>query len=135
MYKPQIKEKFALTDLSRFGTRARKSVHPDVLIGDHPPFPMFREGDILDANGTLNLIGYMCDREGAYKELLQRLDSIDERIEEIEDVTAKVQELEDKHDRDVAVINNNIANIDNELQEFALRFVYDGLEENLYVNK
>jgi hypothetical protein len=32
-------------------------MHPNVLIGNYPPsHPVFKEGDILDANATLNLV-------------------------------------------------------------------------------
>ena len=51
-----IKDKHALTDLARFGTQARKHMHPDVLIGNHARCPSFKEGDILDANATYDLI-------------------------------------------------------------------------------
>ena len=52
-----IKNKHALIDLARHGTLARKHIHPDLLIGNYPVGKnVFREGDILDANGVLNLI-------------------------------------------------------------------------------
>lgn len=52
-----IKKKHALKDLAQFGTAARKDMHPNVLIGNYPPsHPVFKEGDILDANATLNLV-------------------------------------------------------------------------------
>lgn len=52
-----IKNKHALIDLARHGTLARKHIHPDLLIGNYCPGKnVFREGDILDANGVLNLI-------------------------------------------------------------------------------
>lgn len=52
-----IKNKHALIDLAKHGTLARKHIHPDLLIGDYPIGKnVFREGDILDANGVLNLI-------------------------------------------------------------------------------
>lgn len=57
MNKLGIKNKHSLRDLAHYGTESRKDMHPDVLIGDHPTnVPFFREGDILDANATLNLI-------------------------------------------------------------------------------
>lgn len=52
-----IKKKQALKDLAQFGTSARRDMHPNVLIGNYPPsHPVFKEGDILDANATLNLV-------------------------------------------------------------------------------
>lgn len=51
-----IKDKHPLVDLTKFGTRARKTMHPDVLIGTYPKgCAFFKEGDILDANATVHL--------------------------------------------------------------------------------
>lgn len=56
MYKLRIKDKHSLVDLATYGTKARKKVHSEVLIGEKTCQPAFKEGDILDANATFNLI-------------------------------------------------------------------------------
>lgn len=45
-----------MIDLTTYGSRSRKKIHSDVLIGEHPIDSLFKEGDILDANATLNLV-------------------------------------------------------------------------------
>lgn len=60
MYKLRIKDKHSLVDLATYGTRARKRIHSDVLIGTEQDPKMFKEGDILDANATFNLIQDTC---------------------------------------------------------------------------
>lgn len=50
-----IKDKFKFVDLATLGSRARRYVKPYVLVAD-PNHGMFGEGDLLDANGTYNLI-------------------------------------------------------------------------------
>lgn len=55
-FKPCIKDKYALIDFAKHGTAARKYMHPDVLIGNHVDYPSFKEGDILDANATFDLV-------------------------------------------------------------------------------
>ena len=56
MYKLRIKDKHSLVDLATYGTRARKKIHSEILIGDKACQSAFKEGDILDANATFNLI-------------------------------------------------------------------------------
>lgn len=57
MYNPRLKDKYALIDFARHGTKARKASHPNVLIGDYCAECFhFKEGDILDANAVVNLI-------------------------------------------------------------------------------
>lgn len=43
----KIINKIALTDLTNFGSKARKDIRPNVLIGEKKAF---KKGDILDAN-------------------------------------------------------------------------------------
>lgn len=50
-----LRDKFELIDLATRGSRARQIVKPDVYVAVAKNKP-FREGDLLDANGTLNLI-------------------------------------------------------------------------------
>ena len=51
-----IKDKHPLIDFAYYGSKARRAAHPDVLLGGYTECPMFREGDILDANAVLNLV-------------------------------------------------------------------------------
>lgn len=51
-----IKDKFELIDLARPGTQARKYVRPYVMISSSAQDSVFKEGDILDANATTNLV-------------------------------------------------------------------------------
>lgn len=82
MYKTYIKDKHSLVDLARYGSKSRKNVHSDVLIGEHPPFPMFKEGDILDANATLNLVNCIYDQGKIYKTLSAKIETLEDQITE-----------------------------------------------------
>lgn len=141
MYNPQIKDKYSLIDLTRYGTKARKHVHSDVLIGVHPPYPLFKEGDILDANATFNLIQNAYDQSKVYKILSTRIDEVEETVrnidvdfesvrEEIEQTEQSVVELERKHDRDIQDAKRYV---DQEIDKATAKVVYDELEENLLV--
>lgn len=96
-----IKNRHPLRDLAHFGTDARRHMHPDVLIGNYPGNrPLFREGDILDANATFNLI--LDNKTDA------NVDGLESRIKKTEKdikdnynaLTGRLQNLEDKHDRE-----------------------------------
>lgn len=50
-----LKDKYPLLDLATLGTRARRYVRPDVMVSDEK-YGVFKEGDILDANATYQLI-------------------------------------------------------------------------------
>ena len=126
MYNPQIKEKHNLIDLAKYGTESRKSIHSDVLIGTHPDKPLFREGDILDGNATLNLI------QGAYNEgkvfevfskegqkIAIRLDNIEQSTSDnYNELSQQVSNLQEQHNIDITRLNDNITatqrNIDNQ---------------------
>ena len=138
MYNPQIKDKYSLIDLTRYGTKARKHVHSDVLIGVHPPYPLFKEGDILDANATFNLIQNAYDQSKVYKILSTRIDEVEEAVndnfyavkEDVRQLNQSVVELERKHDRD---IQDTKRYVDQEIDKATAKVVYDELEENLLV--
>lgn len=87
-FKIGIKDRHPLIDFAYYGSKARRHAHPDVLIGEHSPYPLFREGDILDANAIFNLI--KCTR---WKEW-QSVEKIDEHI--ANDVIHVTQEDKDK---------------------------------------
>lgn len=126
MYNPQIKEKHNLIDLAKYGTESRKSIHSDVLIGTHPDKPLFREGDILDGNATLNLI------QGAYNEgkvfevfskegqkIATRLNNIEKSTSDnYNELSQQVSDLQEQHNIDITRLNDNITttqrNIDNQ---------------------
>lgn len=138
MYNSQIKDKYSLIDLTRYGTKARKHVHSDVLIGVHPPYPLFKEGDILDANATFNLIQNAYDQSKVYKILSTRIDEVEEAVndnfyavkEDVRQLNQSVVELERKHDRD---IQDTKRYVDQEIDKATAKVVYDELEENLLV--
>lgn len=138
MYNPQIKDKYSLIDLTRYGTKARKHVHSDVLIGVHPPYPLFKEGDILDANATFNLIQNAYDQSKVYKILSTRIDEVEETVndnfdavkEDIKQLDQSVVDLEEKHDRDIQEVRQYV---EQEIDKATAKVVYDGLEENLLV--
>lgn len=126
MYNPQVKEKHNLIDLAKYGTESRKSIHSDVLIGTHPDKPLFKEGDILDGNATLNLI------QGAYNEgkvfevfskegqkIATRLDNIEQSASDnYNELSQQVSDLQEQHNIDITRLNDNITatqrNIDNQ---------------------
>lgn len=102
MYKSYIKDKHSLVDLARYGSKSRKSVHSDVLIGEHPPFPIFKEGDILDANATYNLVQCTYDQGKVYKALSAKIDSVEsEMTEDINQCSSEIQQVAEKQEQDV----------------------------------
>lgn len=139
MYIPQIKEKHSLVDLARYGTRSRKNIHPDVLIGLHPCPPLFKEGDILDANAVLNLIKSLDpSKNNQYEEiktLVKRnkeqaeraIKDVLDREEQLENV---VEELEQKHDQDIQDLKQYVVS---EVDKAKAIVVYDESDENLLV--
>lgn len=139
MYIPQIKEKHSLVDLARYGTRSRKNIHPDVLIGLHPCPPIFKEGDILDANAVLNLIKSLDpSKNNQYEEiktLVKRnkeqaekaIKTVLDREEQLENV---VEELEQKHDQDIQDLKQYVVS---EVDKAKAIVVYDENDENLLV--
>lgn len=152
MYKPQIKEKHSLVDLATYGTESRKDIHSGVLIGSYQGKPMFKEGDILDANATLNLIQDSYDKAKLNTVIAKFIEKINKDIaflqdkirnnqedtdEAFEEVNEKIDQLEQKHDSDTQRIDGDIQHILSELDAFSIanRFVYDGLEENLIIVK
>lgn len=134
MYKSYIKDKHSLVDLARYGSKSRRSVHSDVLIGDHPPFPIFKEGDILDANATYNLIQCAYDQGKVYKALSAKIDSVEsEMTEGINQCSSEIQQVVEKHDQDVQELKQYV---DEQIEKAApIRLVYDSLEENLIIIK
>lgn len=136
MYIPQIKEKYSLVDLARFGTRARKHIHSDVLIGGHPPVPMFKEGDILDGNATFNLIQCAYDQDRVYKMVSQEINEFETNVNNVveninngyEDMSQKVdnaveyirqsaEDLNNRHTSDVEQINTSLEQVTNDINQ------------------
>lgn len=87
-FKIGIKDRHPLIDFAYYGSKARRHAHPDVLIGEHCAHPLFKEGDILDANAIFNLI--KCTR---WKEW-QSVEKIDEHV--ADDVIHVTQEDKDR---------------------------------------
>lgn len=120
----RFKDKHPLLDLVKYGTRARKLMRPEVLIGDHDPnCAMFKDGDILDANAVLNLIlnytGCCCNCEGKEEkpvdttEITERIDELNTKVDENNaDVLETLNSLTERHIREVAELRNSIINIE-----------------------
>lgn len=139
MYIPQIKEKHSLVDLARYGTRSRKNIHPDVLVGVHPCPPVYKEGDLLDANAVLNLIKSLDpSKNNQYEEIKtivkrnkeqaeRAIKDVSDREEQLENV---VEELEQKHDQDIQDLKQYVVS---EVDKAKAIVVYDESDENLLV--
>ena len=83
----KIINKIALTDLTNFGSKARKDIRPNVLIGEKKAF---KKGDILDANAIEQLVDVMVrnggsteELEGVLKEIQDDIVSLEEKIDNI----------------------------------------------------
>ncbi len=87
-FKIGIKDRYPLIDFAQYGSRARRNMRPNVLIGDYCALPLFKDGDILDANAIFNLI--KCTR---WKEW-QSVEKIDEHV--ANDVIHVTQEDKDR---------------------------------------
>ena len=133
MYKSYIKDKHSLVDLARYGSKSRKNVHSDVLIGEHPPFPMFKEGDILDANATLNLVNCAYDQGIVYKTLSTRIKELEDQVTgNTNQHSSEIQQVSDKCKQDVEQLKEYI---DTEIEKSTIRLVYDDIEESLTIIK
>lgn len=96
MYKPQIKDKHSLVDLATYGSKSRRNIHSEVLIGEHPYPPIFKEGDILDANATFNLIQDTYDQEKINDALSRFIDKQEAELHKLEERVYKNQEITNK---------------------------------------
>lgn len=146
MYIPQIKEKHPLVDLARYGTRSRKNIHPDVLIGVHPCHPIYKEGDLLDANAVLDLIKNLYGQGDIYQALEDQINrnkqetdqSIQYLIDKETQLEETVAELEERieegsgegHDPDIQNVKQYI---DQEIDKVKVTVVYDMHDENLLI--
>lgn len=138
MYIPQIKEKHSLVDLARYGTRSRKNIHSDVLVGVHPYPPIYKEGDLLDANATLDLIKNLYGQGKVYETLetqikrnkAQAEQSIKQLLDKEEQLEETVAELEEKYDPDIQNIKQYVAQ---EIDKAKTMIVYDDHDENLLI--
>ena len=137
MYIPQIKDKHSLVDLTRYGTRARKHIHPDVLIGNYPEqHPLFREGDILDGNATFNLIQCAYDQDRVYKMVSEEINEFETKVGEtvdkinngyeemstkmnntVEYTRQSVEDLNNRHTSDVQQINTSLEQVTNDINQ------------------
>ena len=150
MYIPQIKEKYSLVDLARYGTRSRKNIHPDVLVGDHPCPPVYKEGDLLDANAILNLFeNTKLGRNKEYDTLEalvkrnkeQATDQFNNVLNKEEQLENTIADLEQKHDSDIEEIKEKQNQDIQEMKQYVAQkideataiVVYDEFDENLLV--
>ena len=139
MYIPQIKEKHSLVDLARYGTRSRKNIHPDVLIGLHPCPPVYKEGDILDANAILNIINNIpATNNKKYEDLISIIkrnkQQVEKDVKEIFDREERlentVEELEHKYNQDIQYLRQYVVE---EIDNAKAIVVYDGDDEALLI--
>ena len=134
MYKSYIKDKHSLVDLARYGSKSRRSVHSDVLIGEHPPFPIFKEGDILDANATYNLIHGTCDQRDVYKTLSDKIDYVEEQVTDgINQCSSEIQQVDQKCDQIVQDLKEYVDNKSQASSGCDFQLVFDDLSESLIV--
>ena len=105
MYIPQIKEKHPLVDLARYGTRSRKNIHPEILIGVHSYPPTYKEGDLLDANAILDLLKNSNDQEKSFE---NTQNTIKRNKEQVEKALDQIRENETQITDAIDEINNNI---------------------------
>ena len=107
-----IKNRHALRDLAHFGTEARLHMHPDVLIGNYPSNkPLFREGDILDANATLNLI--LSNGNGDADDLEKRVSKNERDIRTNYDaLQGRLDLLQEQHNDDIADLQDQWNNFE-----------------------
>lgn len=77
-----------------------------MLIGDHPPYPIFREGDLLDANATFNLIQDSYDQGRVYKILSSQIQCVEETVStNKQEAESAINELEATHSTDIRDVN------------------------------
>lgn len=143
MYKLRIKDKHSLVDLATYGTRARKKIHSEILIGDKACQSAFKEGDILDANATFNLIQDTCgqnaitkyaDQQEAQLKKLAKIVYDDQ--DTVGNLDQKVDDLKQEQEQDIATVEQHIQQAKDEVTDYFSirnRFVYDGPEENLMI--
>lgn len=94
---------------------------------------MFKEGDILDANATLNLVNCAYDQGKVYKSLSAKIDSVEEEVtESINQCSSEIQQVAEKQERDAQELKEYI---DTEIERTTIRLVYDDMEENLIIIK
>ena len=133
MYKTYIKDKHSLVDLARYGSKSRKNIHSDVLIGEHQPFPVFKEGDILDANATLNLVNCINNQKNIFNTLSEKMENLENQVtESTNQNSSAIQQVSRKHERDMEYLKDYI---DDGIRKHTVQLVYNDLEENLIIIK
>ena len=100
-----IKDRHPLVDLVTHGSSSRRSMRPEVLIGNYPPgHSFFKEGDILDANAVWNLIlnnpSNTC-----------RCNDIEKLNKYYYDLLTRISDLQDKHDDEISELDDKLENI------------------------
>lgn len=111
MCNPGIKNRIPVINLARFGTESRKDIRPDLLIGLYDICnPAFKEGDILDANATLNLIKKLFNNESIFEMIHDEGRTILKRVNDIQQVT-------DENSEEVAQQINDIHTVLEQMQQ------------------
>lgn len=126
-----VKNKFPLIDLAKYGTLARKSIHPDLLIGNYPIGQnQFKEGDILDANAVWNLIVCNNDALGVTqmndhlkaveRGLRETEEAVQDSLEQVQQNTRNIENLtEDSQDHSDRIQNleESVSNINESIED------------------
>lgn len=103
-------KKYDLKDLISPGSRARREVRSDLLVGDTSNG--YEKGDILDANATSDLIeAKVRDSSGIV-------------IEGVNQTFQNLQNKDEEHDQQITIIKNSIGKIHSQ---------YDSEECNLMI--
>ena len=99
--------------------------------------------DILDANATFNLIQDTCGQNTISKyvekqdaQINKLTKTVYDGQERVNELDKKVDELEEKHEQDIATVEQHIQQTKDEVIDYFSirnRFVYDGPEENLMI--
>lgn len=138
MYNPLIKEKHELVDLSTYGSESRRKIHSDVLVGHHGRKPLFKEGDILDANATFNLIRKMYNKDLLLDSLSEEGSAVSTRVTDLESdleqykqlINGKVLDIVQQHEDDIARINSSIDTVSNSVRSQE-RVINIGLQSDI----
>ena len=136
MMQPGIKERYPLIDFAKYGTKSRLLMHPDLLIGSHPVGKqLFKDGDILDANGVYNLILMNNEALGVIG-VNRRVDKVEEDIadanEHVQQNTESIEAINTRIDEVQTELGNteeNVTEVRGDLTELTERV--GGIEENV----
>ena len=127
-----IKNKFPLIDFAKYGTLGRKKMHPDLLIGNYPTeAPLFKEGDILDANAVYDLILCNNDALGVVR-MTDRLRKAEQGLEDTNELVDENRQAIEEVRQSVGENNQNIEENRSNIEELQsnVNTISDNVAEN-----